>query len=279
MKRSAVLLSALVLAGCPAAFASSFTITSPTGGALPPAVSPVGGVVTDLTGKNGVRVVAQVAASTEFVGYENQLASNTGYLTFARQTGISPSVIAALGGGISAASFRVTLFDGDTQAGDFDFNQNFLYIGGSDTPVGTEALSSNGVNFGNLSDGTTQQTDGLGNAIGANTKGYGNELLDTGFFSTTNTTLLSSLYSSLVGISTGSKALNFQIRDNTYGDQYYDFTQGIDSSLVNVGSGPIVVSPTVTPEPSSILLMATGALFFGALLMRKSQRFAAFSSL
>ena len=37
-------------------------------------------------------------------------------------------VIAALGGGLQSASVRITLFDGDSSQGQFDFNDNTLLL-------------------------------------------------------------------------------------------------------------------------------------------------------
>ncbi len=66
MKKSGLLLAAsLMLGSTLAANASPFTITSPNG-ALPGGVTQVGGLVLDLKGTNGNRVVAQVAASSLF---------------------------------------------------------------------------------------------------------------------------------------------------------------------------------------------------------------------
>src|SRR4051812_14081315 len=52
---------------------STFTTTSPTGGgqALPSGVTEVGGIVLDLVGTNGVRVVSQLPASSLYVGFSN----------------------------------------------------------------------------------------------------------------------------------------------------------------------------------------------------------------
>ena len=165
---------ALVLAGTAQA---QSTTTSPTGGALPTTVSAVGGVVADIQGLNGNRVVSQVAASTEFVGSPDASAYP---LLFATQNGYGSAVATALGGGISSASFRVTLFDGDSQAGNFDYDQNNLLV--------------NGIDFGNFSSVTTYQTDGLGNLVGSNPQlGFGDELLDTGFFSLSRSPALAAL--------------------------------------------------------------------------------------
>jgi hypothetical protein len=272
MKRFDTLLAILMAAVSVTAYADTFTMTSPAGGVLPSGVSPVGGLVVDLVGFNGVRITAQASAASEFIGYvpgyTGASTPNTAYLLFAQQTGINSSVVSALGGGIASASFRITLYDGDNQAGNFDFNQDSLYIGGAGTSIGTKSLTSTGVDFGNFSSQTTQQTSGTGTQISANTLGFGNDILDTGFFSSNDPATLAALYSSLLSTSLGTQTLNFQLRDNTYGDQYYDFTQGVDASLVNVGSGP-TINPTVTPEPSSLVLLGTGALGLVGVVRRK----------
>lgn len=164
-------------------------------------------------------------------------------------------MLADFGGGLSSASVRVSLYDGDSQAPDFDYHQNTLFVG---TTFGT------GVNFGDFSDVTTQQTDGSGAALGSLTQGFGDGILDTGFFSTTNATALTSLYSNLVAAAAGSGTINFYVNDLSPGDQYYDFTQGLDASVVNVGTGPIVTPP---PPVSAVPLPASFPMFGAALLV------------
>ena len=248
------------------AVADTFTMNSPTGGTLPSSISAVGGIVTDLLGVNGVRVVAQVAANTEFVGYVPgypNVSSTPSYLLFGRQTGITAGVVAALGGGLQSASFRITLYDGDSQFPDFDFNQDSLVVGASGGTVGQATATSTGMNVGNFTNVTTEQTDGLGNKISTNNgyiTGFGNDILDTGFFSTSSAGSLSALYNSLLLASTGTQVIDFQLLDLTPGDQYFDFTQGIDSSLVSIGSSPVVTPIGVTPEPASIALLGSGLL-------------------
>jgi hypothetical protein len=226
--------------------ASTFTRTSPTSsGLLPTAVSEVGGIVVDIIGVNGTRIVTQTAASSLFVGFAGTNPQDIG-----TQTGFTTATVNSLGGGIAQAAVRVTLFDGDTAAGNFDFNQNELLL--------------NGIIFGNFSDVQTQETDGLGNPLsgGFSGGGFRNNLLDTGFFFSNDATLLGDLFTSL---STGS--IVFSVDDASPFDNFYDFTQGVDSSLIDIEVPPIVTPPVSTPEPSSI--GGLGILGGGLLLKRR----------
>jgi hypothetical protein len=231
--------------------ATTFTRTSLTsGGLLPSTVSEIGGVVVDLIGTNGTRVVTQAAASGLYTG----TFSAVNPITIGTQTGFDQTVIDALGGGISQASVRISLQDGDSAAGDFDFNQNNLLL--------------NNINFGNFSAVQTQNTDGNGAALAASLRnGFGNNTLDTGFFFSNNATTLSQLYSSL-----SSGSIVFGLNDLSPGDQFYDFTQGLSSSVINVGSGPVVTPPTTpnasVPEPLTIV----GTLLGGAAALRIRKR-------
>lgn len=236
-----------------AASASTFTTTSLTSaGVLPAGVTAVGGLVFDFIGLNGARVVSQIAASSLFVGF-----SPINPFVIGSQVGFDSSVTGALGGGIAEASVRVTLFDGDTAPGNFDQNQNTLLI--------------NGVSFGDFTDVVTITTDSLGNDIGSTGFGFENDRLDTGFFFSDDSTALMSLFDSLLATETLVASLD----DVDPNDNLFDFTQGIDGSLIDVGTGPVVTppppSPSVIPLPAAGWLMLAGIGGLAALRRRKSK--------
>jgi len=233
------------------ATATPFTTTSPTGGALPAGVTEVGGIVLDLTGASGARVVSQLAASTLFSGFN---AANT---LIGTHGGFNVSVTGALGGGLLGASVRITLFDGDTAPGDFDFNDLTLKL--------------NGVNFGNFSSVTTQNTNNTGTAAGPGGLGTGfrDGILDTGFFSSVNPTDLGNLFNTI----TATEEVDFGVVDaDGGGDNNLDFTLGVDGGLINVGQGPIVTPPPTggsAPEPSALALLGLGMAAFSAIRRRR----------
>ncbi|MDG3005621.1 Ig-like domain-containing protein [Paludisphaera mucosa] len=205
---------------------TSSTLTSPTsGGTLPSGVTPVGGLVLDLIGVNGVRVVSQLAASSLYVGFFNDgtpvaYRGNPG--TIGIQTNFSAELLAALGGGLAEAALRVTLYDGDTGVGDFDDQgQNFLLV--------------NGVQIGDFSDVPTVSTTGDGEILISRNPGGGfrDNTVDTGFFYTNDPTLLEQLYATL-----GGGSVTYQVQDVDPYDNFFDFTQGVDGGLIDVGTLP-----------------------------------------
>ncbi|MEM6760064.1 MAG: VPLPA-CTERM sorting domain-containing protein [Pseudomonadota bacterium] len=234
---------------CLAGTASYATTVSPTSqGALPGAVSAIGGIVFDAVGLNGTRVVAQQAASTLFAG--NAPFTNPSPV-IGTQTGFTSSVLSSLGGGIAELAIRVTLFDGDHRAGEFDFNDS--------------ELSLNGFIIGNFSNVATTTTNSTGTVLGSGT-GFGNGLLDTGFFFTTDATLLAALFASI----SSTNQVVYGVEDVDPGDQFYDFSQGIDSSLINVGTGPVVTPPTGVPLPAAAWMLLAGLGGLGLMGRRKS---------
>lgn len=253
-------LALVSIAGTPA-HATSETTTSPTGGTLPSGVTPVGGLVVDLKAADGTRIVSQLSASDMYRGYadgsENPVSgvAEGNPLLFGTQTGFSPAVLAALSGSIQSAAFRITLFDGDTAPGNFDFNEN--------------TFSVNGISVGNWSDVTTYRTDSTGSTLISTGTGFGDSILSTGFFALTDAGRLADLYTSLVS----TNELRFTLFDDDPFDNFFDFTQGVAGGLINVGSGP-VVTPVPTggvPEPSTWAMMLLGFGFVGG-AMRAAKR-------
>ncbi|TCD06599.1 PEP-CTERM sorting domain-containing protein [Erythrobacteraceae bacterium CFH 75059] len=248
---------ALALMMAVPASATPETTTSPNGGALPSGVTRVGGVVVDLKANDGTRVVSQLSASQMYRGFAN-VSENpvpgvaTGNpLLFGTQTGFTPAVLANLASGLQSASFRITLFDGDTSPGNFDFNQN--------------TFSVNGILVGNWSDVVTYETNADGTTLLSTSTGFGNNILSTGFFSLTDIAKLTSLFDSLVA--TGE--MRFTLFDDDPNDNFFDFTQGVAGGLINVGTGPVVTPPSgAVPEPSTWALMLLGFGAVGAALRR-----------
>lgn len=230
--------AAIALSFSGSVFATAFTSTSPSGlDVTTSGASTVGGIVANLVGSNGAQVVSQLSAQSLFSGFS---AANP--FTIGTQSGFSTSITDALGGGLTAAHFRISLFDGDTGAGNFDFNQNTLIV--------------NGVTIGNFSSVATQNTTGTGLlAGGGSSNGFRDNTLDTGWFSLTDALKLTNLFSALLT----TTQLKYELSDVDPNDNFFDFTQGINQSLIGVGQGPTVTPPGGTvPEPGSLALIAAG---------------------
>ena len=228
------------------ALAAPFTTNSPVGGELPSGITEVGGIVFDAIGTNGARVTSQLSADSLFTGFTGSV---TGEIEIGSQAGYDDSILGVLGGGIMQLAIRVTLEDGDSAPGDFDEGDNELLV--------------NGISVGNFSDVTTISTDGMGNEIaGSNTTGFADGEVDTGFFVVTDAAILTQIFASLQ--TTGE--LSFSLLKLDTDNQRYDFTEGIDGSLIGVGSGPVV---TPVPVPMAALLFAPALGALGVARRRK----------
>ncbi len=192
---------------------TAFTMKSPTpGGDLPSGVTAVGGIVLDLIGLNGVRVVVQLAANQLFSGLFDS-GSQIGQIGV--MGGLSPQVLAQLGGGLAQMAVRMTVEDADTSVGDWDYNQNFLTL--------------NGIELGNLSSRPTEATSEAGVPSGLAT-GFQNGALSTGWFHVTDAGVLAQLFTSLMT----SNQATFGLKDLTPGDNSYDFSKGINGAFFGI---------------------------------------------
>ncbi|HET8848605.1 MAG TPA: PEP-CTERM sorting domain-containing protein [Marinobacter sp.] len=238
---SRLTLAVCLLGASAAVSATPFTSTSPTTGLDVTTVgaSTIGGIVVNLTGLNGANVVSQLSASSLYVGY-----ANSNPFTVGTQTGYDASVTGALGGGLAAASFRFTLWDGDTGFNNFDENENTLLV--------------NGLDFGDWSSVITENTTSAGDTgyYGLSGGGFRDNILDTGWFTSSDTSLLDQLFASLLS----TEQMVFDVLDVDSYDNFYDFTQGIDQELINVGQGPVVNPPVSVPEPGSLALLGLGLM-------------------
>lgn len=245
MKQVTTFLVACLL-GTGSAMATPLTETSPTGGALPAGTTRVGGIVADLTGTNGTRVVSQLSASSLFVGQPASTPTVIG-----TQAGFSAAILAAFGGGLSAASFRVTLFDGDSAAGNFDDGTDLMFL-------------VDGANLGFWSSVATQETSNDGLTLINSGFGFGDDILSTGWFSTNNAGTLAAIFAGL-----GDGSLTYRVQDVDPGDNFYDFTRGVAGGLINVGQGPVITPLGAVPEPGTWVMMLLGFGAIGASLRRR----------
>lgn len=217
--------------------ATIITTTSPTStGSVSSSVSEIGGVVIDLVGANGTSILSQLSADSLFRG---KLPSNPG--TLGVQTGFDSTLLSLLGGGLVEAAVRITLFDGDTSSGDFDFNANFLNI--------------NGINFGNFSDVLTDNTNSSGTVSISNSFGFSDAELSTGWFYVDDALLLSDLFNSLVS----SEEIVVAIDDiSGVGDNYLDFKQGLDEELKSAELSPVASAAVSVSAPHNMIIMLLG---------------------
>lgn len=122
------------------------------------------------------------------------------------------------GGALSNVYIRFSAYDGDTQVNGFDEDDITLRL--------------NGFDVGNWSDVTTDITNTAGTVSSGQVQGFGNNTFNTGWFSSTNSALLSNI------LTTGQTTT--QVFDADPNDNYWDFRRGTnlqDSSIVTVAPG------------------------------------------
>jgi large repetitive protein len=139
------------------------------------------------------------------------------------------------GGSIAQIYVRFSAFDGDTGAGEFDFNDITLRV--------------NGFDVSNWSTVTTERTNTAGTTSQGFTTGFTNQTFNTGWVSSTNPALLSNILS--VGRTTS------QIFDRDPGDNFWDFRIGPtlgNRDIVTVAPG---YELTKTTDPAGITTYAT----------------------
>jgi uncharacterized repeat protein (TIGR01451 family) len=235
---SAALIAVACLLTAPAALATTFTTTVPgTAITIPTTYPQAGGVVIVIEGANGNVYYQFVNPSTMFQGYQNTgtpaaWQGNPFQIGPVMSLNCGPVVSCStyLGGSATRMSIRFTAYDGDSQAGMFDFNDLSLQINGSNF----------GANSGNWSTLTTQNTNTAGTTLISSSTGFGNNTFDTGWFQSTDTAILSNV------LSTGT--ITAKVFDKDPNDNYWDFKQGADAVTSVV---PLNVAPGVTLDKAS----------------------------
>lgn len=208
--------------------ATPFTMTTPNGIALPTAYPQAGGVAMVMVGVNGSIYYQFSDPAGAFVGFQdtgsppafrgNPFTINSPITLNCGAT----SCTQYFGGGIAAMYVRFSAQDGDTEPGNFDFND----IG----------LVMNGFTVGNWSSIQTQITNTSGSTSSGFQTGFGNNTFNTGWFTTTDPALLGNI------LSTGSTTT--QVFDRDRNDNYWDFTVG--GSLTNPALRTIAPGYTLT---------------------------------
>lgn len=206
-------------------------------------LSPVGGLVVDAQGLNGTRLLSQTAASELNKGAPRGDPDANDFV-IGQQDGFTTDLLSQLGGGFASFSVRVTLFDGDNDPGNYDFNDNFLRI--------------NDVIIGNFSDVATTTTDADGNILNGldDGVGFGNDETDTGTFTLTDDAALSALFASLQL----SNTLLFEVDKRDESGNFFDFSSASRIPSVDASLAPTIVTPVPLPAGAWLLLAGLGGL-------------------
>jgi hypothetical protein len=259
------------------------TQTSPGIGMLPPAFSVMGGLIIDMVGVTGRRLTQQTAGSHLFKGW---VPPSPNWLTIIADhlAGIDfPSI---LGNGLSAANFRITLYDGDSGspnpvyvaqfgAGHFYYTRStpqppdFDFDGGQNLFFGFLDVFGNPVNCGFMGETTTYRLDNADathdtftgfpgvfgetdlyviNHVAAPDPYYLPAFAVTGWFRVPPAHL-NDLYQALL-----SGVLQVGVYDISPGDQYFDFTLGLAEDVIDIPITPTEPPPTPPGEPGNLYL-------------------------
>ncbi len=212
--------------------ATNFTMNVPgTALRLPTGYPEAGGIAIVFVGVNGNSYFQFSNPTGAFQGYQdtgtpaafrgnpftinNPIALDCGFSTCSTY----------FGGAIAQAYVRFTAYDGDTQVGGFDFNDITLRL--------------NGFDLANWSGVTTEKTSNNGVTSFGFETGFGNNTLNTGWFSSTNAALLANI------LSTGRTTS--QVFDRDRNDNFWDFTIGNSLSNTNI----VTVAPGYTLDKTA----------------------------
>ncbi len=212
--------------------ATPFTRNVPgTSLSLPPEYPEAGGVAFVLVGVNGNVYYQFSNPAGAFVGFQsngtprafrgNPFTINN---PIELNCGFSPCAD-YFGGALANVYIRFSAYDGDTQVNGFDQNDITLRL--------------NGFTVGNWSDITTDITNTSGTTSFGQVRGFGNNTFNTGWFSTTNSALLSNI------LTTGQTTT--QVFDADPNDNYWDFRRG--NSLSN--DEIVTIAPGYTLEKTA----------------------------
>lgn len=217
--------AAMALCAAPAGATPFTTVTpGPDAIALPAEYPAAGGVAMVMVGVNGniyyqFSDPAGAYQGYQFDGYPVQFRGNP--FTINNPIPLDCGVASCgsyFGGGIARMYIRFSAFDGDTEIGGFDENDIYLIM--------------NGVSVGNWTDVQTELTDVNGTQSFGFQQGFGNDSFNTGWFVTTNQTLLNNI------LAAGSTTT--QVYDTDPDDNFWDFRIGqslSDEALRTIAPG------------------------------------------
>ena len=239
--RAALLLAALLCAVVLPANATPFTTNVPgTSLSLPADYPQAGGVAIVLVGANGNSYFQFSNPTGAFQGFQN-----TGTPAAFRGNPFTINSPIALdcgfsscsdyfGGSIANIYIRFTAYDGDTQVGGFDQNDITLRL--------------NGFDVANWSTINTEITDNAGTTSFGTELGFGNNTLNTGWFTSTNAALGANI------LSTGQTTS--QVFDRDPNDNYWDFRIG--NTLNNADIVTVAPGYTLTKTANRTTFLAVG---------------------